>query len=575
MAKPAQVVQVPVEELDDPDSETGTEPRYRVETSFTYFDEPLAFVEVFETLLKYKLDNYYPVNPGGINQQYLFNLSEEAGKYLLNKADGEIAYESLQAAESDLIERLEEYINPADGLRGALAKATIENWTEALRRNDLVAKAVRRGDYEHLDEIKSIYESFEDSLEERAVHLNVGSLDQCSPAQVLFIVLVREPQRDADVGQPNLDHDKLPEILEGTYQDERSLATPHTVPDTASELERQVRAKHQLVFHGPPGTSKTFTVQQFARWWLHETTVEPNKEQLRTVTFHPSFTYEDFIEGLTATEGENGAGQYTVDEGVFQEFATRAKDAYEDADSLDDAPNYVLIIDEINRGNLSQIFGETITLLENDKRLDAKNETSVTLPHSGEDFYVPPNLYVIGTMNTAGRSIALVDAALRRRFRFIHFGPDLELVCEQYGFGNGDLDGAKDVAVNGADQADRLLAMSVCAVDVLNAEIREAHDLGRGKQLGHTPLLGIIAETTEGREQAIIDTWRYELMPLLEEYYFGQFKRMNDELFDGHGDNLFDLATQEIRDFTADDLKETCRAVVDDLAEVEDDADEE
>ncbi|WP_434523144.1 AAA family ATPase [Halorubrum sp. AS12] len=570
VTEPAQVVQVPVEQLNDPDTETGTEPRYRVETSFTYFDDPLAFVDVFETLLEYKLERYYPVNPGGINQQYLFNLSEEAGEYLLAKTGSEPAYEDLPAAESDIVERLDEQSSGDDDLRGAIAQATIENWTAVLRRNDFIASTVRRRDYDTLAEIKSIYESFEDSLEERAVHLNVRSLGECSPAQVLFIVLIRDLQRDAGVSKPNLNHVKLPKILAETYQNDQSLAQPHTVPATASELERQLRAKHQLVFHGPPGTSKTFTAQQFAYWWLHETAPEPDEEQLRTVTFHPSFTYEDFIEGLTATEAENGAVQYTVEEGVFQDFATRARDAYEAADSLDDAPNYVLVIDEINRGNLAQIFGETITLLEHDKRLDAKNETSVTLPHSGEEFYVPPNLYVIGTMNTADRSIALVDAALRRRFRFIHFGPDLELVCEEYGFGDGGLDGAREVAVNGTDQADRLLALSVCAIDALNAEIRDAPDLGRGKQLGHTPLLGITGDTSEERKQAIVDTWRYELMPLLEEYYFGQFNRMNDELFDGDADSLFDLSTQEIRDFEADALEATCRSVSTDLPEADD-----
>jgi len=575
VTEPAQVVQIPVEELDDPDSESGTESRYLVRTSFTHFDEPLAFAGVFETLLEYKLEDYYPVNPGGINQQYLFNLSEEAGEYLLGKGDGGKIYETLQEAEEEITAKLEERTIPADGLRGALVKATITNWTKALRRNDLVAKSVRRGDYEPLAEIKSVYRAYADALEERAVRLNVGSLDQCSPAQVLFIVLIRELERDAGVAQPNLNHVKLPHLLNETYRDASALDTPHTIPDNASELERQLLTKHQLVFHGPPGTSKTFTAQQFARWWLHKTTAEPDEKQLRTVTFHPSFTYEDFIEGLTATEGEDGAVRYTVDEGVFQEFATRAKDAYEDAGSLKDAPNYVLIIDEINRGNLAQIFGETITLLEDDKRLDAENETSVTLPHSGEEFYVPPNLYVIGTMNTADRSIALVDAALRRRFRFVHFAPDLDVVCEQYGFGDGDLAGARDIVRNGSNRADQLLALSVCAVDALNTEIREARDLGRGKQLGHTPLLGIDGETTQEREQAIIDTWRYELMPLLEEYYFGQFKRMNDELFDGHGEGLFDLNTQEIQDFTADDLQEVCRAIVDDLEEVDDEADEE
>jgi len=563
VTEPARIVQVPVEELDDPEPESGScSPNAKRSSSkFFTFKSVSRGCSPFET-------SHWPVSGRVSSTNTCHSTGQKAGEYLLEKGGGEKTYDSLEEAEEEIRASLEDRSTPTDGLRAAQVKTTIKNWTKTLRRNDLAGKSVRRGDFETLSEIKSVYESYEESLKERAAKLNVGSLNQCSPAQVLFIVLIRELQREADVSQPNLNHDDLPQILNETYKDESTLEPPHADLDDPAELERQLRAKHQLIFHGPPGTSKTFTAQQFARWWLHKTTVGPTKDQLRTVTFHPSFSYEDFIEGLTAKQGEDGAVEYKVESGVFREFATRAEDAYKDAGSLEEAPNYVLVIDEINRGNLAQIFGETITLLEDDKRLDGNNETSMTLPHSGEEFYVPPNLYVIGTMNTADRSIALVDAALRRRFRFVHFGPDLEIVCEQYGFPGGDLDGAKAVARDGDDRSMQLLALSVCAIDALNAEIREARDLGRGKQIGHTALLGIDDEDVEGREQAILDTWRYEIMPLLEEYYFGQFDRIDEDLFDGNGDALFNSEAQEISDFNPQELATAITRIVDGLDDI-------
>jgi len=235
------------------------------------------------------------------------------------------------------------------------------------------------------------------------------------------------------------------------------------------------------------------------------------------VTFHPSFSYEEFIEGLTADATESGSVTYDVEDGVLKHIAEDANDALEATPAGEQAPPFVLIIDEINRGNLAQIFGEVITLLEADKR----GSFEVELAHSGDSFTLPPNLY-IGTMNTADQSISLVDTALRRRFRFIDFPPNLDVVSEQYdtidaGMKPEELLTAPTGAVS---DRDRLLAASILAIDELNERILDAAQLGKGKQLGHTYLL------EHDSRAAVVDAWRFDILPQLEEYYFGQLDRL-------------------------------------------------
>lgn len=323
-------------------------------------------------------------------------------------------------------------------------------------------------------------------------------------------------------------------------------------PENAEEIARQISHAKQVVFHGPPGTGKTYTGQKFARWWIQEQTDNPTEDQLEVVTFHPSFTYEDFIEGLTAEE-HGGGVSYRINDGIFKRICDRATKAYE---SEGESKPFVLIIDEINRGNLAQIFGETITLLEPDKRLGEENATATTLPHSKDRFTVPPNVYVIGTMNTADRSIALVDAALRRRFRFISFPPKTEILYEVHGF-----DGAKDVedtATNDTEPVGQLLALSIKGLEALNESIRSSPNLGKGKQIGHSYLLDIKEGTsTQTRLDSITDAWKYEILPLLEEYYFSQFDRIQQDLFHGRGGRLFDWEHEEIKHFGPNDLAAT------------------
>ena len=307
-------------------------------------------------------------------------------------------------------------------------------------------------------------------------------------------------------------------------------------PRRADEILTQLRANGQVVFHGPPGTGKTYTARRFARWWVSEESESPEDEQIRFVTFHPSFSYEDFIEGLTAKESDNGSVSYEMDPGIFRDVCKDATDAYERTPGDQKAPPYVLIIDEINRGNLAKIFGETITQLELDKRLGADEEIELSLAHSGDSFVVPPNLYLIGTMNTADQSISLVDAALRRRFGFLSFPPEYEVFAEEYNFDELD------------PEFEQLLDVSIDALQIINRNILETGELGKGKQVGHSYLLG--HQTVDN----IVNAWRFNILPLLDEYYFGEIERLQSVLFETESSALFDVDRREIASFDGDAL---------------------
>lgn len=322
--------------------------------------------------------------------------------------------------------------------------------------------------------------------------------------------------------------------------------------DRLPSIARQLEQSKQMVFHGPPGTGKTFYAINFAKWWVDGEDGDVD-EQVQMVTFHPSYTYEDYIEGLTAqVKGDNLV--YDVAPGVFKEFSERARENWEA--NGDEAGRYVLIVDEINRGNLSKIFGETITLLERDKRLGGSSTVPINLAHSGDSFGVPPNLYLIGTMNTADRSIALVDAALRRRFRFEEFPPNYELLYEEYDLESETV--ARDLASQ--DDLKGLQALSVLALQKINQRIIDSESLNKGKQIGHSYLLP--SGPGAMGEQNLVEAWKHEILPLLDEYFFGQFTRLSERMLREASDDLLNEDTHQIANFGVKELRTGLRSLV-------------
>lgn len=385
------------------------------------------------------------------------------------------------------------------------------------------------------------------------------------PGEVSFGVHVGEERRDGeweqnrDLQRMTVEEVTLQNITDkfSAVEDDflelegRTPREPVEKPSDADDIARQLESKKQVVFYGPPGTGKTYVAERFARWWTAEQDVEaPAQDRVETVTFHPSFTYEDFIEGLSAESTETGV-DYSIEDGILKRISRRAKDDLQATEEGEEPPRYVLIIDEINRGNIAQIFGETITLLEADKR----GKVTTQLAHSDEPFTIPSNLYVIGTMNTADRSISLVDAALRRRFRFLPFPPDMQVLTEHHDMDG--LEGTVELATQGEDSHRVLLALSILAIDQINDKILNSPDLGKGKQIGHSYLMDV--EDTTG----LVDTWKYDVLPLLEEYYFGQFDRIRQDIFGGTGGDLVDWNQERINDFDANALLQTLEELVD------------
>lgn len=238
--------------------------------------------------------------------------------------------------------------------------------------------------------------------------------------------------------------------------------------------------ERQLVFYGPPGTGKTYLAQKLAEF------LGGGPEQVKLVQFHPSYSYEDFFEGFRPQEDpETRQVAFRLTAGPLRELADLAS-----SEGNRHVPHF-LIIDEINRANLAKVFGELYFLLEYRNR-------SVRLTYSGDDFALPPNLFVIGTMNTADRSIALVDTAMRRRFAFVELSPRTEPT-------KGMLRRWLAADERGTEPADLL--------DELNRRISDPDF-----QVGPSYLMKPGVHRAGGLER----TWRTKILPLLEEYHYGE-----------------------------------------------------
>lgn len=255
------------------------------------------------------------------------------------------------------------------------------------------------------------------------------------------------------------------------------------------EMMYSLITKKNIILQGPPGTGKTFIAKRLAYSILGS----KDNEKIEMVQFHQSYSYEDFVQGFRPTEN----GIFELNDGIFYRFCEKAK---ANPDS-----KYFFIIDEINRGNLSKIFGELLMLLEADKR--GKGYEIPLIYSKEERFFIPANIFIIGTMNTADRSLAMVDYALRRRFRFINIEPafNSEKFRKHLERNNIEID---------------IIEKIISKFNRLNRKIKDdIKDLGKGYEIGHSYFCGklLADESAEDWYKRIIDL---EIRPLLYEYWF-------------------------------------------------------
>ena len=281
---------------------------------------------------------------------------------------------------------------------------------------------------------------------------------------------------------------------------------PDSDMDNAEEQDTAAkRPALNRIYYGPPGTGKTHRLSELLR--------SDYEDRFTFVTFHQSYGYEEFVEGLRPVldeEADTGQVRYEIRDGAFKELCDRAR--------RNPGHRYAMVIDEINRGNISKIFGELITLAEPDKRQNATNALMVTLPYSGDDFSVPGNIDIVGTMNTADRSLALLDTALRRRFEFVAMMPDTRDAP------GAPLAGLRVTTEDHEIEIPRMLA-------AINRRIEALYD--RDHCIGHTYFMALgDAEDGPARMKALELVFRRRVLPLLEEYFFEDWRKIRLVLAD-------------------------------------------
>lgn len=347
------------------------------------------------------------------------------------------------------------------------------------------------------------------------------------PKSVYLHGLFRNQSKDVNVTAPSID--TLKNLISEYYKDIFEITESDSKYSIVEKKQTFQESLNQILF-GPPGTGKTYNTINMAldilgvppmdkegnvlegKWYANEKADretacnlfngikqekgdgEKGVGRIAFTTFHQSMSYEDFIEGIKPELGEGSEKVgYKIEPGIFKQIADEARQH----------PNepYVLIIDEINRGNVANIFGELITLIEPDKREGEPEALEVVLPYSKKPFSVPKNLYIIGTMNTADRSVEALDTALRRRFSFVEMMPKPELLSE----------------VDGVNLKNLLTT--------INRRIEVLKD--RDHLIGHSYFMKV-----KSKEQ-LIDIIYRNVIPLLQEYFYGDYGKIRMVLGDG------------------------------------------
>lgn len=293
----------------------------------------------------------------------------------------------------------------------------------------------------------------------------IGSLSRLTKKEFEHIITL------SGLSESTADPDPPAPVVTAEEVAEKLFIDPEEIARWTTALNR----KGQIIFYGPPGTGKTFTACEYA---LH--LIGGGRGFIETVQFHPAYSYEDFMQGIRPAAMEDGTLSYRMTEGVFMNFCRMAEECGDDP--------CVLILDEINRANLSRVFGELMYLIE-------YRDRSVRLAGNGREFRVPENVRIIGTMNTADRSIALVDHALRRRFAFIELRPEYDVLRNWHRRNDTGFDAGGLASV----------------LQQLNVAIKDPHyEVGISFFLLHD---------VAGQIEHI---WRMEIEPYLEEYFLGR-----------------------------------------------------
>ena len=311
---------------------------------------------------------------------------------------------------------------------------------------------------------------------------NQGSLFKLTQSEFNAILGYDAPASDID------NEYTLEDALQDLFMEEAEL----------TRILNALQLKQNIILQGPPGTGKTFMARRLAYAQLEEK--DPSKIEM--VQFHQSYSYEDFVQGYRPKED----GSFRLENGVFYRFCKRAL--------ADPENDYFFIIDEINRGNLSKIFGELMLLIEKDKR-DKDYAVSLIYSQSLDNrFFIPKNVYIIGTMNTADRSLAMVDYALRRRFAFISTAP---LFNDKF---------VTELVQQGVGM--KVIQKIQQKFTELNANITSDQNLGPGFQIGHSYFCNVSDEMED-------DEWysqivEQEIAPMLNEYWFDDLERANQAI---------------------------------------------
>jgi len=421
--------------------------------------------EVVERIAR-SFDELYPVYTlmrGGAEPPkpfYLVSKAQESGEYLDNLREGgqyhfdtDVAnYKKVTAGSQILFDRLQ------NGQHILLAKATVANIAQG---NDLQGKIPNHSEKDRLA-ILEHYESFQ-------------------PAIVFTSAMEEQLKNSPGYNAQHSIHVVTSDVFERLQH--RLIAAPYTLEQLCNDtlhsveffqqLEKALEEDHQIILYGPPGTGKTFLAESFARYFA-------GSDNTKVVVFHPSYSYEDFVEGLRP-EGNS----LRLQDGCFKEMAAKAKVS---------EGKFVLVIDEINRGKVDRIFGELVHSLEREK-------PGVQLVYSRQELEVPSNLYILATMNSTDRSIALVDFALRRRFAFKQIGTDLDILRRWYEKNPPKI------------QPERIIEL----LRKLNEKIVQDERLGESFEIGHSYFM-----KPEIDKERLGRIWDLHILPLIQEYYPAQ-----------------------------------------------------